>query len=233
MGPDGQKMSKSRGNVIDPDREVEKFGADCVRMYLAFMGPYEQGGPWNPTGILGIKRFLDRVWNLEFKVKSSKLKVQSKNKNLEILLHKTIKKITEDIENFRFNTAISAMMILLNEMEKQAQLSVSSYQLLVKLLSPFAPHITEEIWQNVLENKKSIHLEKWPKYDQKLVKEDTYKLIAQINGKTRGIYEATIGLSEDDAKKIALAKNEISKWIEGKKIKKIIFVKDRLINFIA
>jgi len=233
LGPDGQKMSKSRGNVIDPDREVEKFGADCVRMYLAFMGPYEQGGPWNPTGILGIKRFLDRVWNLEFKVKSSKLKVQSKNKNLEILLHKTIKKITEDIENFRFNTAISAMMILLNEMEKQAQLSVSSYQLLVKLLSPFAPHITEEIWQNVLENKKSIHLEKWPKYDQKLVKEDTYKLIAQINGKTRGIYEATIGLSEDDAKKIALAKNEISKWIGGKKIKKIIFVKDRLINFIA
>ena len=233
LGPDGQKMSKSRGNVVNPDEEVKKYGADCVRMYLAFMGPYDQGGPWNSSGILGVKRFLDRVWGLELKVKSSELKEQSENKDLEKLLHKTIKKVGDDIKNFRFNTAISAMMILLNEMEKQEQLTANSYQLIAKILAPFAPHLTEEIWQTVLKNKKSIHLEKWPKYNLKLVKDDTCKLIVQVNSKTRGVYDIDIEATEEDAKKLALEESDIKKWFDGKEIKKIIFVPKRLINFIV
>ena len=141
LGSDGQKMSKSKGNIIDPDGLVKQFGSDCVRMHLCFMGQYDQGGPWNPTGILGVKRFLDRVWELATNNKRQATSV--KKPNIERLFHQTIKKVTEDIEKFQFNTAISSLMILLNEMEKnESQLSVANCQLFVKLLSPFAPHLT-------------------------------------------------------------------------------------------
>lgn len=231
LGPDGQKMSKSRGNVINPDEVVKEYGADVLRMYEMFMGPLEDEKPWDTQGIVGIKRFLDRVWNLQSRIKNQESKI--KDDKIEIALNKTIKKVTEDIESFRLNTAISAMMILVNEIENQEKLSIAGYESLVKLLSPFAPHLTEEIWQGVLKNKKSIHLEKWPKYNPKLIKEDVYRLIVQINGKTRGVYDVAIGSTEEDAKKIALKEKEVSKWIDGKDVRKTIFVKDRLINFIV
>lgn len=231
LGPDGQKMSKSLGNVINPDEVVKEYGADVLRMYEMFMGPLEDEKPWDTQGIVGIKRFLDRVWNLQSRIKNQGSRI--KDDKIEIALNKTIKKVTEDIESFRLNTAISAMMILVNEIEKQEKLSIAGYESLVKLLSPFAPHLTEEIWQGVLKNKKSIHLEKWPKYNPKLIKEDSYRLIVQINGKTRGVYDVAIGSTEEDAKKIALKEKEVSKWIDGKDVRKTIFVKDKLINFIV
>ncbi len=224
LGPDGQKMSKSKGNVVDPDEYVEKLGADTVRMYLAFIGPYNEVGsyPWDPHGILGIKRFLDRVF---------KLAPSSQNLNAGRVLHKTIKKIGEDIDGFRFNTAISALMILLNEMEKVG-ISEEGFNIFLKLLSPFAPHITEEIWEK-LGNKKSIHLEPWPEYDPKLIEETTFKLIVQINGKVRDKFEVPAGISEAEATSLTLSREKVKLSLENKKPKKIIFVPKRLINLVV
>ncbi len=241
LGPDGQKMSKSRGNVIDPDELVKKFGADCVRMYLCFMGQYDHGGPWNPTGILGTKRFLERIWRFYGDAKLQTRQNLQKNKfvdsrqfvNLNRLLHQTIKKVTEDIENFRFNTAISSLMILLNEIEKQNQLSIVNRQLFLKLLAPFAPHLSEEIWRNVLGNKKSIHLENWPKYNPKLIKKEEFNLIIQINGKMRDKITVSSGISQKETEELVNGREKIKNYLAGKKIVKIIFVPDKLINIVV
>jgi len=245
LGEDGQKMSKSRGNVVDPDLQVKKYGSDVVRMYLCFMGPYSQGGPWQPAGIVGIDRFLKKIWKLvteneKLKMQNEKLQSKIKNDDLEKLLHKTIKKVTEDIENFRFNTAISALMILVNEMAKQKNLQTSDFRILTLLLAPFAPHLTEELWQRInhlqpsafsLQN--SIHSQPWPKYDEKLVKEETIILIIQINGKARDKIEVEADISEEKAKELVLSREKIKKWIEGKEIKKLIFVPGKLINIVV
>ncbi|MBU4353562.1 leucine--tRNA ligase [Candidatus Parcubacteria bacterium] len=240
LGPDGQKMSKSRGNVIDPDELVKNFGVDAVRMYLCFMGEYSQGGPWNPTGIMGVKRFLEKVWklktNLDIKCPSGRLM----SKSLETLLHKTIKKVGEDIKNFKFNTAISALMILLNQMEKEKELRVTDYALLVTLLSPFAPHIAEELWSQ-LKNKNSIFEQPWPKYDPKKIKEETFELVVQINGKTRDRFEAPIGIAENEAKDLTLKRENVKRYTDlpGRQasaknqiIQKVIFVPNKLINIV-
>jgi len=244
LGPDGQKMSKSRGNVIDPDELVKNYGSDAVRMYLCFMGEYSQGGPWSPSGIMGVKRFLERVWELQLKLKERNGNVLSSitdNKrndsrkhvpvSLETLLHKTIKKVTEDIENFKFNTAISALMILLNKMEKEKKLRVTDYALLVTLLAPFAPHLSEEIWHK-LGHKKSIFLESWPKYDSKKIKEETFELVVQINGKVRDKIESRIGISQKEAEQLTLSRENVKKHISAKQIQKIVFVPNKLINIV-
>ena len=236
LGPDKQKMSKSRGNVIDPDAEVKKWGADSVRMYLAFMGPYDQNATWQMTGIVGLRRFLERVWNLNVKIKISNFKSNPKSKfqisKLDSLLHKTIKKVTEDIENLRFNTAISAMMILLNEFEKQEKISTTHYSLFTILLAPFAPHIAEELWSG-LGHKKSIFLEKWPKYDQRLVAEKETNIVVQVNGKVRDQLTVSAEEKEEDIKKLAFESEKIKKYIPNvDNIRKIIFVPGRLINFV-
>ena len=239
LGPDHQKMSKSRGNVIDPDKEVAKYGADTVRMYLAFMGPYEQGGPWNPGGINGIYRFLNRVWifvNSKSQTINHKQIPNSKSQiknGLERLLHKTIKKVGEDIENLRYNTAISALMILLNEMDNgKWKVENDDIKIFLRLLSPFAPHLTEELWLKINSEHKSIHTETWPEYDPKLIKEETFELIIQVNGKVRDTAEVSIGISQDEAVKIALARDHIKKYVGDKSPRKIIYVSDRLINFV-
>ncbi len=234
LGSDGQKMSKSKGNVVDPDELVKNFGADAMRMHLCFMGPYDQGGPWNPTGILGIKRFLDRVYKQiqNLKIKNQNDNSKLKNDKLEKLLHQTIKKVGEDIENFHLNTAISSLMILFNEIEKnQSQLSVVSCQLFIKLLAPFAPHLAEEIWHK-LGNKKSIHLEPWPKYDLKLIKEEEFELIIQINGKMRDKVLVSQNISQKEAEKLILTREKIKTFIGNQNIKKIIFVPNKLINIV-
>ncbi|MBI2669760.1 MAG: leucine--tRNA ligase [Candidatus Yanofskybacteria bacterium] len=273
LGPDNQKMSKSRGNVINPDDLVKKYGADAVRMYLAFMGPYEQGGPWNPGGIIGISRFMERVrnllnrivkladtWSKNYREDTSVNNIKSKKESLRFyesaegnidlsnIFHKTIKKVSEDIEKLSFNTAVSALMILLNSIQEETTdispggfkvthtktrgISKPQLETFLRLLAPFVPHLTEELWMNTLGNKKSIHLEKWPEYDPKLIVEETIKLVVQVNGKARDVIEVMAGLDETAAREVALGSENIKKHIAGTEIKKIIFVKNRLINFI-
>jgi len=210
------------------------------------MGPADQATEWSDKGVIGCYRFLNRVWNLQNKLKaqSLKLKTTAQNLNLDKLLHRTIKKVTEDIENFRFNTAVSALMILTNELEKVQELSVISYQSLVKLLAPMAPHLSEEIWQKLGgpkgkpsasygASKKSIFLEKWPKYEPKLVKEEIITLIIQVNGKVRDKIEVEADISEEKAKELAISREKMQKWIECKEIKKIVFVPGKLINIVV
>ncbi len=253
LGSDGEKMSKSRGNIVNPDDIVKEFGADTLRMYEMFLGPHDGTVAWKTEGIVGVKRFLDRVWQIGTRVKhSSRVRVEGElgsrkeNKNIEKILHKTIKKVTEDIENFRFNTAISALMILLNEMEKEVTHPLKSlalkvrggeveegyFQIFLKLLSPFAPHITEEIWHQ-LGHKKSIHLESWPKYDLKMIENETFELIIQINGKVRDKFEVPIDVSQKEAEKLTLKREKIKSNLLGKIPRKVIFVPKRLINLVV
>ncbi len=224
---EGAKMSKSKGNVVNPDDYFKKFGADTLRMYLMFLGPFSDGGDWSDAGIIGISRFLNKVFNLKNKVKKSSVKLSLTEK----LLHKTIKKVTEDLESLSYNTAISALMILANQMEKQEQLSVVSYQLLLKLLAPFAPYITEELWQK-LGNKNSIHGQRWLDYDKKAIQEDKIILVVQINGKFRDKIEVETGISQKEAERLTLGQERIKQLVSGKKIKKIIFIPNKLINIV-
>jgi len=225
LGPDNQKMSKSRGNVIDPDAEVTRYGADAVRMYLAFMGPYLNGGSWNPGGITGVFRFLNRVWSFVHLY-------NSKNKPTPAVtraLHQYIKNIGEDISDLNFNTGVSSLMKLLNEISG-APVSKKEYETFLLLLAPFAPHMAEELWHTILKNKKSIHLQKWPVYDKKLLHKENVTLIVQINGKVRDKIEIPAGISQQEAETIARESAKIKEWIAGREIKNVIFVPDKLIN---
>lgn len=226
----GAKMSKSKGNVVTPDHIIQKFGADTMRLYELFMGPADQTTEWSDKGVIGTYRFLQKVYRLFEKLQIPNPKSQT-NPKLKKLIHKTIKKVTEDIENFRFNTAVSALMILANEIERQEKISLIHYSLFLILLAPMAPHITEELWQK-LGNKRSIFLEKWPKYDSKLIREEIVTLVIQVNGKVRDKIEVEAGVSEEKAKKLAISRKKVQKWIEGKEIKKVIFVPGKLINIV-
>ena len=219
---EGAKMSKSKGNIVNPDFYIKEFGADTLRMYLMFLAPFEQGGDFRDASILGISRFLERVWKLgnsEFKKFSS-----------EQLLHKTIKKITEDIENLHYNTAISALMILLNAFESDG-VSQKQFETFLKLLAPFAPHVTEEMWHG-LGNKTSVHKEGWPQHDKKLIQDETILFIVQINGKHRATIGAVAGLPQEEAETLVRQDEKVGKLLANREIKKIIFVPDRLINFV-
>lgn len=228
LGEGWVKMSKSKGNIINPDDVIKEYGADTLRVYEMFMGPFEEAIAWDSKGIKGARRFLDKVWRLKDKVNQES---RIRNQRLKRLVHKTIKKVSEDIEHLKFNTAISCLMILANEMEKQEKISLKYYSLFLILLSPFAPHLSEEIWHQ-LGYKKSIFLQKWPQYDPKLTKEETFFLVIQINGKVRDKIEAEVNISEKKAKKVALSQQKIKNWIGRNKIKKTIFVPQKLINFV-
>ncbi|MCK5122713.1 MAG: class I tRNA ligase family protein [Candidatus Pacebacteria bacterium] len=230
LAEDGQKMSKSRGNVVNPDEVIEKYGADTLRLYEMFMGPYGDAIPWSTSSLIGMNRFLEKIWKMQNKVGTQNF--VSANKNIETLLHQTIKKVTEDIENLKFNTAISSLMILLNGLDKKEKISNIQYSIFLIMLSPFAPHITEELWK-MFENKESIHLQKWPEYNEKLAEETEITLVIQINGKVRDQIEVPADISEEEAKKIALGRDKIKKWTEGKEMRKIIFVKGKLVNVVV
>jgi len=231
LGSDGRKMSKRWGNIVSPDDIVKEYGADSLRLYEMFMGPFDQPIPWDIRNIIGVKRFLERVYSLSLKIKNKKSKIKISEK-LESLIHQTIKKVSEDIENFHFNTAISALMILLNEMEKQDSLKIEDYKLLIKLLSPFAPHIAEELWFGS-GGKRSIHLEKWPIFDVSKTVENSFKLVVQINGKARDFFEVPAGISEDEAKDLTLKRENVKKWIGDKHIEKTIYVPDKIISIVT
>jgi len=227
LAEDGRKMSKSFGNVVNPDKIISEFGADSLRLYEMFMGPFDQAINWNTQGVKGIYRFLDKVWRLSSRVKRE----EAGNPESERLVHKTIKKINEDLEEFKFNTIISALMILANHFEKQEKIPFGLYSLFLIILSPFAPHITEELW-SFLGNKESIHKQSWPQYDKKLVKDEMITLVVQVNGKVRDKIEAEADISEDKAKELAISSQNVKKWVQNKEIKKIVFVQGRLINIV-
>jgi leucyl-tRNA synthetase len=225
---DGRKMSKRWNNAINPDDIISEFGADAVRLYEMFMGPFTQNISWSTAGVSGTQRFLEKIWKLQNKISDKK----TSDDKINNLLHKTIKKVGEDIENFRFNTAVSQMMILVNEMEKSEIIPKEIYKNFLIILSPFAPHIAEELW-NQLGIKTSIFKEKWPEYDRKLIKDEEFQLVIQINGKVRDTVAASMDMAENEAKELAMQSEKVKKHLAGKEIKKVIFVKNRLINIVV
>ena len=228
LGPDNRKMSKRWGNVVNPDDVVKNYGADTLRVYEMFMGPFEASLPWSTDNIIGSRRFLDRIWRLTDKV-SKKAKSTS---TFTAQLHRTIQKVTLDIETFSFNTAVSSMMILLNEMEKLENVKQEDFEIFLKLLNPFAPHMTEELWA-VLGHKSLLVLEKWPKADTRKMVELDVKIIIQINGKVRA--EAVLPRDLDENKVFLKVKNlpDVEKWMIEKKVVKVIYVKNKLINIVV
>ena len=227
LGSDNRKMSKRWGNVVNPDDVVKNVGADTLRVYEMFMGPFEQEISWSTDNMVGSRRFLERVWKLQDRIVDKSLI----NKEFETLLHKTIKKVTEDIVNFNFNTVISACMILINAAEK-VEISKSDYEIIVKLLAPFAPHITEEIWSN-LGHKKSVHLESWPEFDSNKIASDKNTVVVQINGRPRASFEVSLDITQSEVEKRAKAIPEVTKWLVGKEIKKIMFIKNKILAIIT
>ncbi|MBI5153341.1 MAG: leucine--tRNA ligase [Parcubacteria group bacterium] len=226
LGPDGVKMSKSRGNVINPDAVVKEYGADTLRMFEMFMGPFEDSKPWDVRSIVGIRRFLERVWGLQVKTQDDG------SDDAERLMHQTIKKVTEDIGTMHFNTAISALMVYVNALAEQEVVSNKTYKTLLLLLAPLAPHITAELWQ-LMGNEKSIHSEAWPNYDPKRIVEEHSTLVVQVNGKTRDSLKIARGISEEGALAVVTKLERIASHIQDKEIVRVVYVQDKLINIVA
>ena len=222
-----EKMSKSRGNVVNPDSIVKSHGADALRLYEMFMGPLEAVKPWQTSAIEGVRRFLDRTWNVCTNVTDDASSAETKR-----LVHKTIKKVTEDIDNMRFNTAISAMMILVRHLGALPATPRESAKALALLVSPFAPHIGEELWQR-LGAKDLLAYEPWPAFDADLVKDDVIEIGVQVNGKARASVQIAVDADEEAAKAAALADPKIQSFTTGKTIKKVIYVKGRILNLIV
>src|SRR3989344_1923828 len=227
LAADGEKMSKSRGNVVNPDEVVGRFGADTVRTYEMFMGPFNQAIIWNEDGLVGARRFLERVWRVREKVKHS-----NSNSDLEAKLHQAIEKVSEDIEAMKFNTAISTLMILLNYLEMTSVVPIKFFKTFLKLLSPFAPHITDELWFS-LDEKRSIHLSPWPRADKRKIESGTLTIVVQVNGHLRNSLVLPIDSLETVVVTVAKESEKIKPWLDGKVIKKTIFIPNQLINFVV
>ncbi|MFH1620747.1 MAG: class I tRNA ligase family protein [Patescibacteria group bacterium] len=247
LGEGGIKMSKSKGNVVNPDEIVEKYGADVFRMYEMFIGPFDADAPWDTNGIEGVKRFLEKVWRF-FSVIPAKAGIQDqgmdsrfpdvtvgtghgndKQNGFETLFNQTIKKVGDDIETMNFNTAVSAMMILMNGLSEVKELPSATVESFLKILAPFAPHIAEELWHNI-GHETSIHIEPWPVYDASKLQAETFELVVQINGKVRDRMVVESSISEEDAKAKALSSDKIKAYLEGKEPLKIVYVQGRLIS---
>ena len=225
MGEDGRKMSKRYGNVVNPNDIVDRFGADSMRVYEMFMGPFDQSIDWSTDNMVGSRRFIEKVWRHQEKVLDGALE----SKEIVVKLHQTIKKVSEDIQTFDFNTAISAMMELVNVMEKEPTLSKETYSTVLRLLAPFAPHITEELW----DGEESIHLSPWPEYDETKIVSDTVKMVVQVDGKVRGDFEVDTSLGEDELKEMAQSLPKVKEWISSKNVLKIIVIPRRLVNIVT
>ena len=226
LGPDGEKMSKSKGNVINPHSIVEEFGADALRVYEMFIGDYEKDAAWSTNGLKGCKRFLDRVWKI-----GEKLNDKQGYQN-EVLVNQTIKKVSDDIENIKYNTAVSALMILLNNYEDEESITKDEYRTLLHLLNPFAPHITEELNEKYSLGKPLCE-SNWPKYDETKIENDNYELVFQVNGKVRGKMEVAKETSKQEMEKLAKENENVKKFIEGKEIVKIITIPGKLVNIVV
>mgnify|MGYP003520449253 FL=1 len=226
-------MSKSLYNVQNPDDLVEKYGADTLRLYEMFLGPLEQSKPWDTKGIEGVSRFIRKFWRL-YHDKDNNYSVSEEKATKDELkaLHKTIKKVQEDIERFSFNTSISTFMICVNELSDLKCNKKEILEPLCILLSPFAPHITEELW-NLMGNQTSISFASFPAFDESVLVENTFKYPVSINGKMRANVEIALDLDKDEVEKIVLANAEVQKYIDGKQIKKIIFVPKKIVNIVV
>jgi len=253
-------MSKRWGNVINPDDMVEQFGADALRLYEMFMGPFDQATAWNTKGLIGARKFLEKVIGLAEALSepdgvlatqksapaeeaapedaSTKEKIKPELRKLEALLHKTIKKVSADIESFALNTAVSALMILANEMAEYRNkagnlpIGAAKFGLFLQILSPFAPHLAEELWEKI-GNKESIFKSVWPEYDSELIKDEIVNLVVQVNGKLRATLEVAADISEADALAAGRGNDNVKKWLEGKEIIKTIFVPGKLLNIVV
>ena len=236
LGEDGQKMSKSRGNVVNPDQVVTDYGADSMRLYEMFMGPLEAMKPWSMQGVQGVHRFLQKTWRLVVEEETGRLSpsVQAAAPDEETLrlLQQTIKKVGDDIESFGFNTAISAMMILVNHLGRLPVRPKSVLESLVLVLAPFAPHIAEELWQR-LGHTNSLACEPWPMYEKDLIKDSQIELAVQVNGKIRDRIVVPAEAGEDAIKARALGCDRVVEALAGKTPKKVIVIKSRLVNIVV
>ena len=224
LGPDGEKMSKSKGNVVDPLDIVEDYGADTLRTYVLFMGDYGAASPWNDSSVKGCKRFLERVAGL-----TDILSGEGMSKDLESAFHKTIKKVSSDIEETKFNTAIAAMMGLINTIYAKGSITKDELEIFIKLLSPFASHLTEEIWAS-LGNEGFLSVAKWPEYDEAKTVDDEIEVAVQVNGKTREVVKVSKDIDKDGA--INAGKEAVSKWLEGATIVKEIYIPGKIVNIV-
>ncbi|NTV22204.1 MAG: leucine--tRNA ligase [Candidatus Yonathbacteria bacterium] len=227
-GEDGRKMSKRFGNVINPDDIIARFGADTLRVYEMFMGPFDQNIGWSTDNIMGARRFLERVWKLSERIEDE----ATLSHDTEILLHKTIQKVGDDIDTFAFNTAVSALMILVNALEKEPSIPVTIYRICLSLVAPFAPHMAEELFARH-GGEGSIVRAPWPSYDKTKCIASTMTIAVQVNGKMRGTFVAEVGISEEEVTARAHALPEIKKHISDKVVKKTIYIKDKLVNFVV
>ena len=228
LGPDGEKMSKSRGNVVDPNDVVDVYGADVLRLYVLFMGDYEQAAPWSENSMKGCKRFLDKIWALQDKVEDG----DNYSDALMSSMHKTIKKVTEDIEAMKFNTAIAALMTLINDVTAAGHINRAEYRTILMLLNPFAPHITEELYQ-IMNYGGVLNEQSWPKYDEALCVDSTIEIAVQINGKIKAKLNIPAEAGQDEVLGLAKADPAVAEAVAGKNIVKEIYVKGRLVNIVA
>ena len=228
LGENGEKMSKSRGNVVNPDEVVNEFGADAFRTYEMFIGAFDQATPWSQQGLKGCYKFLERVWNLQSIVTDE----EGYSDDLEKSVHKTIKKVGEDFERMKFNTAIAAMMSLVNEFSKKGSVTKGEYMTLITLLNPVAPHMTEELWE-MYGGKGLLSLSPWPKYDEDKTVDDEVEIVVQINGKIRDKMLAPADIDRDGLQTLALESDRVKALTEGKSIVKVIAVPGKLVNIVV
>jgi leucyl-tRNA synthetase len=252
LGPDGLKMSKSKGNVIDPDIEVDKYGADAVRMYLAFMGPYEQGGPWNPNGLVGVRRFLDKFYDFAQKICSGAEKGPTMNSPeqrdegsdslmLDRVIAKLVDKVSRELPEMKFNTCVSGFMETLNNLvDVEKRFSVSENVIVWKraisqmllLMAPFTPHLAEELWSE-LGNEGSVHIQAWPVVDKALLKDELITIAVQVNGKVRDSLLVSVEVTEKEVIEMAKSSLKVQKYLEGHKIHKEIYIKGKILSIVT
>jgi leucyl-tRNA synthetase len=244
LGEDNQKMSKSRGNIVNPDDVIEQYGADAFRCYEMFMGPLEQMKPWSMRGVEGVSRFLARVWRLLMNENqtggwelSAGVQDVDLSKAQEKITHATIKKVTEDIESLSFNTAISQMMIFVNAFTNAESIPVSAMRTFLILLNPFAPHIASELWEKLnakfKDTRGDVTEQKWPTYDENLLVEDEVEIVIQVNGKVRDRMRLSIRATKEETQAAALANRKIKELLAGKSVQKVIVVPKKLVNIVV
>ncbi|WP_286078579.1 leucine--tRNA ligase [Faecalibaculum rodentium] len=230
LGENGEKMSKSRGNVVNPDEIIESHGADALRVYEMFMGPLEAGLPWSARGLDGTRKWLERVW----RAYHGAVEITETNDHaLDKVYNQTVKKVTKDIDTLNFNTAVSAMQIFMNEVYKHKSMPVEYAEGFVKLLYPFAPHLGEELWEEVFHNSESIAYTSWPEWDESKLVEAVNTIVVQVNGKVRGRFEAAAGTDDKALEETALFLGSVQKHLESKDVKKVIVIKGRVVNIVA
>ena len=237
LGEDNQKMSKSRGNVINPDDMVKAYGADTLRMYEMFMGPLEQVKPWNTSSVAGISKFLNRAWNLligqDGALKESFVKTpEPAPERIERLMHRTIKKVTEDIDALKFHTAIAALMTFVNEVSEAGPVPKSIAERFVLLISPFAPHFGEELWSR-LGHSKTLAYEAWPTFDPALTMMETITVAVQVNGKLRDTLDVSPDTEKSELLALAKQSHKVAQYLTGKKVQREVVVPNRLVNFVV